>query len=92
MRKDKKCISEKVSDVNGWKNYYSQTKLDLIDKQNIAENHLRAKLHLKTKKGITIIACNLLKYLRSSFWGLSNCNCHMETPVDESKFSEKNTE
>ena len=69
-KRQKKTSQKKVSNVNDWKNYCYQTKLDFIDNQSIID-HLRAqKFNLKNKRGITIFASNLLKYLRSCFWSL----------------------
>ena len=67
-RKDKKDLDKKVQDVNNrLKNYCSQTNLDYIENNNIKEEHLgNKKLHLN-KKGNTVFANNLLKYLRAAF-------------------------
>ena len=67
-RKDKKDLDKKVQDVNNrLKNYCTQTNLDYIENNNIKEEHLgNKKLHLN-KKGNTVFANKLLKYLRAAF-------------------------
>ena len=67
-RKDKKDLDKKVQDNNNrLKNYCAQTNIDYIDNNNIKEEHLgKNKLHLN-KRGNTVFANKLLKYLRSSF-------------------------
>ena len=45
-----------------------QNLISFNDNQNITEDHLQMKkLHLATKRGITMFASNLLMYLRSCF-------------------------
>ena len=68
LRKDKKDISKKVSDINSRiKNHCQQKHLDFIDNRNILEEHLgNRKLHLN-KRGSSVLANNFIKYLRSSF-------------------------
>ena len=63
-RKDKKDLDKKVQDTNSrLKNYCAQTNIDYIDNNNIKEEHLgNKKLHLN-KRGNTVFANNLLKYL-----------------------------
>ena len=57
-----------MQDVNNrLKNYCTQTNLDYIENNNIKEEHLgNKKLHLN-KKGNTVFANKLLKYLRAAF-------------------------
>ena len=66
-RKDRKNIDKKVLEVNSHlKNYCSQKNIDFID-NNIKEEHLGVKkLHLN-KRGNSVLASNILKYLRSTF-------------------------
>ena len=68
IRKYKKGISKKVTDINSClKNYCQQKHLDFIDNSNILEEHLgNRKLHL-SKRGNSVLANNFIKYLRSSF-------------------------
>ena len=67
-RKDMKDLNTKVVEVNSrLKNFCSQKNIDFIDDTNIKEEHLgNKKLHLN-KRGNTVLANNLLKYLRSAF-------------------------
>ena len=67
-RKDRKNIDKKVLEVNSHlKNYCSQKNIDFIDNSNIKEEHLGVKkLHLN-KRGNSVLASNILKYLRSTF-------------------------
>ena len=67
-RKDRKNIDKKVSEVNSYlKNYCSQKNIDFIDNSNLKEEHLgQKKLHLN-KKGNSILAKKILKFLRSNF-------------------------
>ena len=67
-RKDKKDLDKKVVEVNGrLKNFCSQKNIDFIENTNLKEEHLgNKKLHLN-KRGNTVFASNLLKYLRSAF-------------------------
>ena len=64
IRKDRKNIDNKVSQVNSYlKNYCSQKNIDFIDNGNIKEEHLsQKKLHLY-KKGNSILTKIFLKYL-----------------------------
>ena len=66
--KDKKDLDKKVVEVNNrLKNFYAQKHIDFIDNTNIKEEHLgNKKLHLNNR-GNTVLANNLLKYLRSAF-------------------------
>ena len=66
--KDKKDLDKKVVEVNSrLKNFYAQKHIDFIDNTNIKEEHLgNKKLHLNNR-GNTVLANNLLKYLRSAF-------------------------
>ena len=66
--KDKKDLDKKVVEVNSrLKNFYAQKDIDFIDNTNIKEEHLgNKKLHLNNR-GNTVLANNLLKYLRSAF-------------------------
>ena len=68
IRKDKKGISKKVTDINSrLKNYCQQKDLDFTDNSNILEEHLgNSKLNLN-KRGNSALANNFIKYLRSSF-------------------------
>ena len=63
-----KDLNNKVVEVNSrLKNFCSQKNIDFIDYTNIKEEHLgNKKLHLN-KTGNTVLAYNLLKYLRSAF-------------------------
>ena len=66
-RKDRKNIDKKVLEVNSHlKNYCSQKSIDFVDNNNIKEEHLGVKkLHLN-KRGNSVLASNILKYLRST--------------------------
>ena len=67
IRKDQKNIDKNVSQVNSYLKYYCKQKnIDFIDNGNLKEEHLgQKKLHLN-KKGNSILANNILKYLRSN--------------------------
>ena len=67
-RKYRKNIDKKILEVNSHlKNYCSQKNIDFIDNNNIKEEHLGVKkLHLN-KRGNSVLASNILKYLRSTF-------------------------
>ena len=72
----------------------NQKNIDLIDNVNLKEEHLgQKKLHLN-KKGSSILANIVLKFLRSNFW--NNCtgsNCSRINDVEcISELSEVNTE
>ena len=61
------------------KNYCSQTNIEYIENNNIEEENLgEKKLHLN-KRGNTIFANNLLKFLRSNFWDVEFLNCFVES-------------
>ena len=68
LRKDKKDISKKVTDINSRLKHYCQQKhFDFIDNSNILEEHLgNGELH-PNKRGNSVLANNFRKYLRSSF-------------------------
>ena len=68
LRKDKKDISKKVGETNQrLKNYCKQKNIDFVDNSNIIEEHLGSKkLHLN-KRGNSILAKNILKFLRDSY-------------------------
>ena len=56
--------------------------LDYIKSNSIKEKHLgNKKLHLN-KKGNTVFANNLLKYLRAAFWNVDFANCFLESKVE----------
>ena len=80
IRKDKKVV-----EVNSrLKNLCAQKNIDFIDNANIKEEHLgNKKLHLN-KRGNTVLANNLLKYLRSAFWDVDFLNCYLESNNSES--------
>ena len=65
-RKDKKDLDKKVQDINSrLRNYCSQKNIDFIDNTNIKEEHLGSKkLHLN-KRGNSVFANNILRYLGS---------------------------
>ena len=65
LRKDKKDISKKVDETNQrLKNDCKQKNIDFVDNSNIMEEHLGSKnLHLN-KRGNSILAKNLLTFLR----------------------------
>ena len=61
------------------KNYCSQTNIEYIENNNIEEENLgEKKLHLN-KRGNTIFANNLLKFLRPNFWDVEFLNCFVES-------------
>ena len=68
LRKDKKDISKKVGETKQrLKNYCQQKNIDFADNINIIEEHLGSKkLHL-SKTGNSILAKNILKFLRDSY-------------------------
>ena len=68
LRKDKKDISKKVGETNQrLRNYCEQKNIDFVDNSNIIEEHLGSKnLHLN-KRGNSILAKNILKFLRDSY-------------------------
>ena len=68
-RKDKKDLDKKVVEVNSrLKDFWAQKNIYFIDSMNIKEEHLgNKKLHLNKREN-TVLANNLLKYLKSAFW------------------------
>ena len=64
VRKGRRNLENKRSDTNArLKNYCSQKNIDLINNNNLKENHLGIKkLHLK-RKGNTLFAKNLLNFI-----------------------------
>ena len=68
LRKDKKDISKKVGETNRrLKNYCKQKNIDFVDNSNTIEEHLGSKkLHLN-KRSNSILAENILKFLRYSY-------------------------
>ena len=65
LRKDKKDISKKIGEANQrLKSDCKQKNIDVVDNSNIMEEHLGSKnLHLN-KRGNSILAKNLLTFLR----------------------------
>ena len=71
------------------KNYCAQTNIDYIDNNNIKKEHLgNKKLHLN-KRGNTVFANNLLKYLRSSLWGVDYLNCLKTVLESQNEYKSK---
>ena len=68
LRKDKTDISKEIDETNQrLKNYCKQKNIDFVDNSNIIEEHLGSKkLHLN-KRNNSILAKNILKYLRNSY-------------------------
>ena len=68
LRKDKKDISKKVGEINQrLKNYCKQRNIDFVDNSNIVEEHLGSKkLHLNQRSN-SLLAKNILSYLRDSY-------------------------
>ena len=68
LRKDKKDISKKVGETNQrLKNYCKQKNIDFVDNSNTIEEHLGSKkLHLN-KRCNSVLAKNILKFLRDSY-------------------------
>ena len=61
------------------KNYFSQTNIEYIENNNTKEEHLGKKnLHLN-RRGNTILANNLLKFLRSNFRDVEFLNWFLES-------------
>ena len=61
------------------KNYFSQTNVEYIENNNTKEEHLgKKKLHLN-RRGNTILANNLLKFLRSNFRDVEFLNWFLES-------------
>ena len=91
--KDRQNIDKKVLEVNSHlKNYCRQKNIDFIDNNNIKEEHLGVKkLHLN-KRGNSVLASNILKYLRSTFRnGHNDSNCLRIKSVEHiSELSESN--
>ena len=67
-RKDKKDQDKKVVEVNSrLKDFWAQKNIYFIDSMNMKEEHLgNKKLHLNKREN-TVLANNLLKYLKSAF-------------------------
>ena len=78
--KDKKNIDKEVLDTNArLKNFCNQKNIDYIDYINFKEDHLGIKkLHLD-KRGNSVFAQNLLRYLPSKYWENVNFNCFKES-------------
>ena len=66
--KDKKDISNKVGETNQrFKNYCKQKNIYFVNNSNIIEEHLGSnKLHLY-KRGNSVLAKNILKFLRDFY-------------------------
>ena len=76
IRKDKKGISKKVTDINTrLKNYCQQKHLDFIDNSNILVEHLGNRKLQLNKRGNSVLANNFIKYLQSSFSTLDDFSC-----------------
>ena len=61
------------------KNYFSQINIEYIENSNTKEEHLgKKKLHLN-RRGNTILANNLLKFLRSNFRDVEFLNWFLES-------------
>ena len=86
LRKGKKDISKKVGETNqGLKNYCKRKNINFVDNSNIIEEHLGSKkLHLN-KRGNSILAKNILKFLRDSYWNDDILNCGMKYDQYKSK-------
>ena len=67
---------------NRLNNYCTHTNLDYIENKNIKEEHLGTKKLLLHKKGNTVFANNLLKYLQAIFWNVDFANCFLESEVE----------
>ena len=85
VRKHIKKIDKEVLDTNPrLRNFCNQNNLDYINNTNIKEHHQGNKeLHLN-KRGNSVLAQNLLRYLRSKYLENGNFNCFMES-YDEYK-------
>ena len=90
LRKDKKDISKKVGETNQrLKNYCKQKSIDFVGNSNITEEHLGSeKLHLN-QRGNSILAKNILKYLRDSYWNDDILNCWIKYDECKSKLPTK---
>ena len=72
-----------MGQINNWKTIANKKNIDFIDSSNIIEEHLGSKkLHLN-KRSNSILAKNILKYLRDSYWNDEILNCQMK--LDEGK-------
>ena len=66
--KDIKDISKKVGETNQrLKNYCKQKNIDFVDNSNIIEEHLGSKKLQLNKRCNSILAKNILKFLRYSY-------------------------
>ena len=66
-----------------------QKNIDFVDNSNIIEEHLGSKkLHLN-KRGNSILAKNILKFLRDSYWNDDILNCGMKYDEYTSKLPSK---
>ena len=82
LRKDNKISQRKlVGQIKEWR---TKTKnIDFVDNSNVIEGHIESKkLHIN-KRGNSILAKNILKYLRDSYWSNDILNCRMK--CDECK-------
>ena len=66
------------------RNFFKQKNIDYIDNTNIKEDHLGIKKFYLNKRGNSVFAQNLLRYLRSKYWENINFNCFTES-YDEYK-------
>ena len=83
--KDKKNIDKEVLDTNArLKNFCNQKNIDYIDYINFKEDHLGIKKLRLDKRGNSVFAQNLLRYLPSKYWENVNFNCFKES-YDEYK-------
>ena len=88
--KCKKDISKEVGETKQrLKNYSKQKNIHFGDNSNIIEEHLRGKkLHLD-KRGNSILANNILSYVRDSYWiddilicGMKYDECKSKVPSE----------
>ena len=80
VRKDIKKIDKEVLDTNPrLRNLCNQNNIDYISNTNIKEHHQGKKeLHLN-KRGNSVLAQNLLRYLRSKYLENGKFNCFTES-------------
>ena len=69
VQKDKKKNSDKAAlNTNArLRNFCKQKNIDYIDNTNIKEDHLGIKKFYLNKRGNSVFAQNLLRYLRSKY-------------------------
>ena len=71
--------------INDWKTIANKKNIDFVDNNNITEEQIGSKKLHFNKRGNSILAKNILKYLRDSNWKDDILNCGMKHDECKSK-------